>query len=105
MDFTTVRENAERGYGRVLSPVQRGMRTGLMQRHIGATALSIGLSLDLRNARLALASEVFEKEVLTFSRLSNDELQALSSWVGHCEAELAEWLAEKYGATERLPGT
>jgi len=72
MDFTIVRENAERGYGRVLTMSQRGMRIGAIHHQVKNAASRIGLSLDWRVARLALASEAFEREILTFSQLSSD---------------------------------
>jgi len=103
MDFTTVRENAEKGYGRELTINQRGMRIGAIQRLVRDAASDIGLSVDERVARLALASEVFEKEILTFSQLSDDELIALWTWA--LAGYLSTWLAERYGGSERLPGT
>lgn len=104
MNFAIVRGNAGRGYGRTLTVPQRGMRIGAIQSQVRSAAGSIGLSIDARAIRIALASEVFEREILTFSQLSDDELIALQTWVRVNQESVSEWLAEKYGGTERLPG-
>lgn len=104
MNFAFVRENAKKGYGYVLTGTQRGMRIGAIQSQVRSAASSIGLSIDARVIRLALASEVFERKILTFGQLSDDELIALMTWVRNFPVLVSEWLSEKYGKSERLPG-
>jgi len=104
MYFTIVRENAEKGYGRKLTKSQRGTRIGVIEYWIEHDASSVGLSVNIRTARLTLASEAFEVEISSFNQLSDDELEALYTWAKYRPTAVLAWLSEKYGGSERLPG-
>ena len=88
-----------------ISKGSRGVMTGGLSTAIRKTAKLIGLSIDVRHARLKLASEVFGREVATFNELSDAELWALSQWVLQQNADgLANWLRQQFGATGELKG-
>lgn len=101
--FTVVRENVAKGYGRKLTPRWRGLQVWHIETSIKKAASSIGLGINIRTVRLALASEAFERQIATFNQLSTDELIALVAWAG-TKKVVVQWLTQRYGASERLPG-
>ena len=87
----------------------RGVYTGQFEQAMTKTARHIGAPVSgtegFRNARLALAKDIFEKESLvSFNELSDAELWALQQWVTHHKKNAFEaiktWLIDNYGQTE-----
>ena len=110
--FTIPRELLEKFPSRLhLEQTSRGVYTGQFEQALTKTARHIGAPVSgtegFRNARLALARTIFEKESLvSFNELSDAELWALQQWVTHHKKNAFQamkiWLAETYGQTKPM---
>lgn len=106
MTFESVRENAQKGYGRVLTKRIRGIIVWKIDEAVKAGAARIGISFngDTRKARMALAKVVFLRDAESYNDLSDNELQALNR---HLElvtgkAQLDQWMRDAYGYTLKM---
>jgi hypothetical protein len=82
----------------------RGAFTGGVTKMIIEEADKIGLPISGsgRKIRLALASELVEREVKSFKDLTDQELWDINRWVVSHRRETREWLAETYGYQESM---
>jgi hypothetical protein len=73
--------------------------TGRLTQAIRSAADSLHLPVsNVRDIRLALATEIFGRPVTTFNNLQDAELWALDQWMKLKQAaELSEWLQATYG--------
>jgi hypothetical protein len=85
--------------GPVLSRGARGAEIGATTNAINKAASSIGLEIEPRAARLALASEVLGRQVESYNELSDGELKAVVGWASNNVGRLAQWLGMRYGFT------
>ena len=103
MNFQVIRNlAAERHHVYSSLPMTRGAvgyRIGNISDAIkgAATAAGIGYNGDFREARLRLASEVFQKRITSYNDLTNGELDALYYWATTQGLELKNWLIQNYG--------
>ena len=88
-----------------LAPGVRGAFIGDVETAIRTAATKIGLPVSsARDIRMRLARQIFEREIHSFSSLSDAELHGLHRWIGLGEvaiSELQNWLKANYG--EQLP--
>jgi len=84
-----------------LGQAGRGAIIGRLDAIIEGVAQTIGLPTGSgRDIRLQLASEAFERKVVTFNSLTDSEMWALDQWVWQRQAEgLEDWLKANYGPT------
>ena len=80
----------------------RGAEIGNTENAIRVAANKIGLEVEPRTARLALASEAFGRRVGSFNDLSDGELKAVARWASNNVDTLATWLSVTYGYTLEL---
>ena len=92
--FGNIRDNATKGYGAALTRKARGAMIGAV---VGALKrLTDRLPGDeMRELRLELASDVFERSITSYNDLDDDELQALGQGVTTRRDILAKWVHEK----------
>jgi len=82
--------------GAALTMRHRGALIGLVSTNIRDAAGKIGISVDLRSARLQLATEVFGVRVNSYNELSDRELEDISK-IG--PDEIAIWMSNDVGFT------
>ena len=87
MDFKEVRDNIQ-SFRKPWKPARRGVLLSSVQGALTRVGVERG---ELRETRLRLASEIFEREVLSFNDLTDGELDALHGWALRVN-DLKQWL-------------
>ena len=82
----------------------RGAFIGKVTDRILDHAKEIGLPINGRGRaiRMALASELLDREITTYNNLTDQELWDIEAWTYTHPKELREWLKKRYGYQEAL---
>lgn len=94
MSFQDIRDNAKKFPNTLwINKGAKGAAIGRLTSVFKAVGLPSG---SRRQARLRLASEVFERPVASFNDLQDSESWALDQWVlsGQAREELPDWLRQ-----------